>query len=205
MSEIITITKLRKGSKRLVDKNILPFLGKELWEHTKDFALKLEYPYYIITDYDHIEPDGFEVYQPRGEYFTDNHRTNEAILDLIDQLEEKPKYIILLQATSPVRDWYQAIPAIERFLISDKDCLVTGIPINALTYTNGKKNYKNRDYNRATKKPVFAESGSIYMFKTKQLKKKHITDGKLMFATMTPFIDINTEADYKALVANHEN
>lgn len=208
-NDIIIVTKMRKNSKRLKNKNKLILNGKELWEHTKEIALQLGYPYYLITDYEDISTNEFQIYNPGEAYFEDVHILNKAIQELLINKNINPKHIILLQVTSPVRNIEELKNAIIEYLNQKKDCLIGGYYNKKYTYVLWNnliiKNYNHRDYNTAEKNNCFVESGCFYIFKTEQLLKKHITDGNIMLYEFSNNEDIDTIQDYERVKKIYEN
>lgn len=111
----LAIIPARKGSKRLPNKNILKFGGKPLIAWTIEAALKSKYinEVMVTTDSDEIAEIskifGAKVPFIRpNELATDKASSYDVVKHAIDFYRQKDQifdYIILLQPTSPLRDY----------------------------------------------------------------------------------------------------
>lgn len=106
----IALIPARGGSKRLPRKNVLPLAGKPLIAHSIDYAKIANLPVYVSTDDDEIMrisiEFGAEVIKRPDEYATDTATTAAVLKHAAEYLIQRGvefDYIILLQATNPLR------------------------------------------------------------------------------------------------------
>ena len=106
---VIAIIPARSGSKRLEGKNLKPLLGKPLIEWTISASKKSKY-----IDKTLVSSDSQEIIsisqkkgvctQLRPKQFSDDEATTFSVVQyVLDKLDEKFEYVILLQPTSPLR------------------------------------------------------------------------------------------------------
>lgn len=208
--KIAIITLIRRGSKRFPNKNMYKVADKELYKYTVSAALQLGYEYHVFHDYeDNIKLDERIIQHHRApEYAGDEHKTNIEIMNA----EIGANIYILLQATSPLRDVEAIKEYIKNFLLNDYD-----IGFLAHKMDNGYYYKVNGDHRRVNflqyqrtdngcqKESVYKETGSFYIFKEKQLFKKHLldTDNYVIYEDRYN-IDIDTIEDiskfYKTLI-----
>ena len=127
---LLAVIPARGGSKRLPRKNLLDLAGKPLIAWTIEAALGSKYIDRVIvsTDDDEIaevsKDFGADVpFMRPVEYATDNAKSVDVVLQLLEQLEiqnEKYEYIILLQPTSPLRNTENINESIE--LLIKRQC-----------------------------------------------------------------------------------
>ena len=206
MPKIVVITLMRRGSKRLHEKNIKLYKKKPLYMHTFEIASKLGYPYYLFHNYgDEINlpeeiPGAFEI-RGRTEHFAgDTHRTCEEIrASGIDA-----DIYILLQVTSPQRNLGDMKRWIKDFCGPTFPTVGAAVHIlpDGYYYLNpGKQvnfNQADRTDNGCLKKKIWKETGSFYIFRKSQLHETHIMNSEnRMFFYDKYNIDIDTEKDLK--------
>lgn len=201
--KIIVVTLLRKGSKRAPNKNIKPYLGKPLYQHTVNTARHLELPYYVITDYEKEEiPLSYGIYaRVPAKFCQDKHISNETIKWFLAAAEIECDYVVLLQATSPKRDAGHMQECINDFTSSTLfDC---GLYVKKIEdgffYASGNHVYDKfeRDYNGRGKAILQKETGGFYIFKTRMLNKNHVTNGFCKLYNDPYGIDIDFEEDFE--------
>lgn len=191
MDKISIVILARKNSKRIPFKNMKLFCGKPLIHYTLETAIKFDYPVFLFTDYKELKEyvnDNFKtvkVIEGLPKFFEDKHILNECLLyykDIIDS-----KYYILLQPTSPIRDFEMLKSYVELFLKSDKDAgyTVYKMPVknyyinnNGITPVNF--NQEDRTYSDVEKKDLYFENGAFYIFRNYCLHFNHILSGKSM-------------------------
>ena len=119
--KIIGIILARDGSKRLPNKNILPFVGKPLIAWTIIVAKKSKYIDRIIvsTDSEKIakvsKQYGAEYIKRPGALASDTATSEDALLYVLETLTKKYDYFIYLQPTSPLRTTQHIDEALEIF------------------------------------------------------------------------------------------
>jgi len=199
--KIAAVTVIKSNSVRLPGKNIRPLNGKPLYLYTAEFGASLGIKYYLIHDYEH---GIIEI--PKG--CTEVKVSKEDAGDRINQIEKIKKYIpsqdvyILLQATSPFRDLETVKTEIEDFPNSVYDTVIAMQRAEAGYYYSLDKNRINfiqneRDCDGCRKEPLYRETGSLFIFRQKQLFKRHICNtDKLGFYIDRYGIDIDNESDF---------
>ena len=180
----ICIIPARSGSKRLKNKNTIKVNKKKLFEYTLEAALKtrrvkkiifIKRPSYLCKDICSTES-------------AMQHSINK-VPHLFDNIKTA---IILLQPTSPLRDYNDINNAINVFEKGKYDSLLSaylekpfiwkkkGNNLKSLTY-----NYKNRVRTQNIKESIL-ENGAIYICKYKGFKKfNNRLFGKIGYSLMT--------------------
>lgn len=194
---IVTVTLMRKGSKRFPGKNMAPLAGLPLYQYTLMDAHRLGYPYTIFHNYDKLNlVSGVTEIKYPGEGTT------------MDRVAHIPGDIfIMLPATSPFRDLEEIRHAVQMML--DRPELKIIFSVKKLRdgfYYDGWANNLNFSQKWRNDKvypeplEVYRETGSFYIFRRCQLYEDHITKCAAHERHMVPDkfgIDINTEADLK--------
>lgn len=198
MPNIITVTVMRKGSKRFSNKNITPFLGIPLFMHTVNFALQLGFPYFLITDYENLNlPKDVHQYSPISKECNTGEELKELCADIF----------VLLQVTSPIRDLEYIRDVIKVFSNGNWEC-ATSVTIlrnkYCYVYNNNPINFdrSKRDYDGCLRENVMYETGGTYLFKKCQVEKKHILDSepnKIMLFQSLYDMDIDFHRDLTRL------
>ena len=208
--KIFAIIPARKGSKRLKNKNIILFNNKPLIYWTIKSAKKSKYidNIFVSTNSKKISKIS-EVFGIKVPYLRPQSLSGDKVLirDVVSYTLKKNKtrcsYIIILQPTSPLRDYKDIDKAIKLIDLKKYDALVTvtrdqrinkfGININSKSEiteiqktTNNKKNFK------------YKLNGSIYIFKKEFFNKNKKFYDLKSFALITKkekSIDIDTVDD----------
>jgi len=126
----LAIIPARGGSKRLPRKNILDLAGKPLIAWTIEAALKSKYIDKVVVSSDDdeilaISKDYHANTLERPEYLaSDTATTFDAVKHAIEQ-NEQYDYIILLQATSPLRNSKHINEAIELLMEKEADAVIS--------------------------------------------------------------------------------
>lgn len=116
MSRVLGIIPARGGSKRLPRKNLLPLVGKPLISHTIKAGLQSHCidELMVSTDDPEIARVSFEnganvPFMRPSELAQDDTSTFEVVKHAIDYYKSVEgrlfEYVVLLQPTSPLRDW----------------------------------------------------------------------------------------------------
>lgn len=131
---ILGIIPARGGSKGIPRKNLFPINGKPLIQYTIEAAKESRYLSHIAlnSEDDEIrhfaERFGVDVSYHRPEHLaTDTARQVHAIMDMLDWLEERnqlPDIVVLLQPTSPLRTGKFIDDAVAYFLAESLNSLV---------------------------------------------------------------------------------
>ena len=121
--KILAIIPARGGSRGVPGKNIRLLNGKHLICHTIEEVLKSFYPLRVIVSTDDAviasisEKCGADVIQRPAELARDDSPRIDAIFHVIDSMKDymPPDIVILLQATSPLRNTEDIDAAIELY------------------------------------------------------------------------------------------
>jgi CMP-N-acetylneuraminic acid synthetase len=118
--KILAIIPARGGSKRLPGKNIKSLQGKPLIAWTIEAALKSSYvDEVIVSTDDQAIADVSQSFGANVPFLrpvalsSDTASSNDVVLHVINTLEQKFDYVLLLQPTSPLRGWQDIDTAIE--------------------------------------------------------------------------------------------
>ena len=212
----LAIIPARGGSKRLPKKNILNLAGKPLIAWSIEAGLNSKYIDKVIvtSDDDEIltisEKYGADTIKRPGKLASDTATTFDAIKHTVDN-SEKYDYIVLLQATSPLRDEKHIDEAIELLESKNADAVVSVCEMdhsplwsNTLDDSLSMKgflrdevlNKRSQDLER-----YYRLNGAIYICETnKLLEKKSFFLKDNVFAyemDRKSSIDIDEELDFK--------
>ena len=194
--KIITIIPARSGSKRIPRKNIIPFLGKPLVEHSIEHAQKSRLVNRVIISTDDEEIAGIaakcgaEVIKRPQDISGDKSSSETALLHVVDHLEKtegySPDIVVFLQCTSPLRKNDDIDNAIKILINKKSDSLFSVYRFNKYIWRlkNGSIIPVNYDYQNRWREQDFPiqyqENGSIYVFKPWVLKElKNRLGGKI--------------------------
>ncbi|WP_233706991.1 acylneuraminate cytidylyltransferase family protein [Helicobacter equorum] len=132
---ILTIIPVRSGSKRLKNKNIKMLNNKPLMAYSIQAGLGSRYTHDVIvstdsTEYAKIAKDygALTPFIRPKEISLDSTSTYEVLEHAINFYKEQNKiftYILLLQATSPLRESKHIDSAIELALYKNADCVIS--------------------------------------------------------------------------------
>ena len=196
------------GSKRLPNKNIKIFNGRPLlyWSIVAAKKVKIIDKIYVSTDSLKIKKIAVKYgalvpfLRPK-KYAYDNSPSQELIIHLLKNLNYKTDYVVLLQPTSPLRN-YRDIEA------SLKNCIKKGLKslVSVTCLSNFKlnllkkpsKNIKLLDKKQVSKFKHI--NGSIFILKASDflIKKKIINSSTKFFETnKNESIDIDTNLDFE--------
>lgn len=135
---VLAIIPARAGSKGLPGKNGLPFAGRPLVVHSIDQAVASRHVDRTVVTTDDAAimemaraAGGATVIERPAELATDAAPVADAILHVLDRLDQGFDYIVLLQPTSPLRRPEDIDGCLER-------CLQSGAP-SCLTVTRQEK------------------------------------------------------------------
>lgn len=130
----LAIIPARGGSKGIPQKNIHPLAGKPLIQYTIEAALSSACFAKVIvsTDDEAISTialsAGAEVLKRPANIAGDSARSEDAVLDALDQLKalgQQYKHFVLLQPTSPLRTSNHIISAVSLYEESQSNALVS--------------------------------------------------------------------------------
>ncbi|MFT5244448.1 MAG: CMP-N,N'-diacetyllegionaminic acid synthase [Psychroserpens sp.] len=207
-NKILAIIPARGGSKGIPNKNIIDIGGKPLIEYSISPALALKKSKYIsevIVSTDSVnikniaENLGVSVPFLRPESIAgDEAKSIDFIKHALEYFESKDVFfdaVLLLQPTSPLRTYNMLIEAIDIYMSSNSESLISCYKeeyINDLVmYRKSKKSNflepLNRLHNKGVRRQehgeVFVRNGAIYLTKTSYLKSNSqiISDNPVLF------------------------
>jgi N-acylneuraminate cytidylyltransferase len=164
---ILGITPARGGSKGIPRKNIRMLVGKPLLAWTIEAAQKSELldDYVVSTEDQEIaavaRQYGARVIARPQELAGDEVSTLSVLQHALSQVEAS--VVVLLQATSPIRDEGLIDRCIKRFLETGADSLATGFICKYKEYgTNIKR--------RQDIEGFFVDDGSVYVIRSEMIK-----------------------------------
>lgn len=204
----LAITLARAGSKRIKNKNLLKILGTNLLEisYLKSIKSKFFKEIYLSTESKKIASEGkrigYKVPFMRPEHLSkDRSKSETVILNFLKKINKRFEYIILLQPTSPLRNFYHIDAAIRKFLKENSESLISiSSSIKKHKLSIGiKNNFLSKKEKKINGKYYFI-NGAIYISKIDKFKKN-----KSFFSKKTSFyimpekfsLDIDTPKDLK--------
>jgi CMP-N,N'-diacetyllegionaminic acid synthase len=208
----------RAGSKGIKEKNIRPFAGKPLIEWTIESALKCNKVDHVVVSTDSKEiarvskKAGAEIISRPSELAGDKTPMIDAVTHGLDELSrhlgEKPDLLVLLQPTSPLRTPKDIDEAVDLFLASDCDSVISVSDSNKKAYHSFKiqsgyleplLGWEWIGSNRQDLPCLLEPNGAIYVIKPEVLKKKKAFITRRTIPYLMPperSVDIDTAADF---------
>ncbi|WFE83162.1 cytidylyltransferase domain-containing protein [Parabacteroides chongii] len=208
----VTVIPARGGSKRLPGKNIFPLGGKPLLAHSILYSRQVlpDTELYVSTDKEEIahvaREYGAEVIERPAELSGDLCSTDLAMQHAATQLLREGKmfdYMVLLQATNPLRPEGMMEDAIQVIETGQYDSLFTVSPLvrklgrlidEKFVPWNFVFGQRSQDM-----EPLYFENGLLYITSKEQILKGNIR-GKSLFSLVVdhPFgsLDIDTQEDF---------
>lgn len=186
---ILAIIPARGGSKDMPRKNLRNLIGKPLIAYTIEAALKsMRIDRTVVSTEDEEIAEvarecGAEIIMRPSELAGDLVPMEPVLEQVLDYLEKTQDYkaevIVLLQATSPLRNSQHIDQALEVFLKSKYDSLFSVCPSHAFIWKVGEKGPYSLNYDfqdrprRQDKEPEYRENGAIYVTKYDILRRYH--------------------------------
>jgi len=219
--KILALIPARGGSKGVPDKNIKLLGGKPLIAYTIESAKQSEYiDKLVLSSEDEkiivvAKQLNVEVPFVRPSHLAkDNSGSIEVVQHAVNYFENKNKFfdaILLLQPTSPFREKGFIDKAIQKFITSNSDALISVLPTphqynphwtfkentnGFLKISTGDKTVIKR---RQDLPNSFYRDGSIYITKTKFIKEGSFFGNKLGYILSNPdtYVNIDTIEDWK--------
>lgn len=220
-TKILAIIPARGGSKGMPGKNIKHLGGKPLLAYTVEAAKQSKLINRLIVsseDEDIIEVArnlGVEVPFKRPEHLAEDQSGSvEVVQHAVEYMEEQGEYydaVLLLQVTSPFREEGFIDKAIEKFIKSQADALVSVLPVpqeynphwvfEADKYDNLKISTGEEEIikRRQDLPRAFFREGSIYITKTECIKNGSFFGQKLTYIESNPelYVNIDTMEDWE--------
>lgn len=164
---ILGITLARAGSKGVPGKNIKPIAGKPLIAWTIESALKAKQldSYVVSTESSEIaqvaQQYGAAVAMRPDWLARDETETLEVLQYILKTVAAET--IVVLQATSPVRNSGLIDACIAKFRETEADSLATGWLCHYQAYGSSTSN-------RQVRKGFFYDDGNLYIFKARNIR-----------------------------------
>ena len=159
---ILGITPARGGSKGIPRKNLRPLLGKSLlaWTVEAAQAARLLDRYVVSTEDDEIATEarrcGADVVPRPASLASDDVSTLAVLQNVVEHIPADT--VVLLQATSPIREPGSIDRCINRFIETGADSLATGFMCKYLEY--GSNQLPRQDLTG-----FFYDDGNVYVIR----------------------------------------
>ena len=185
MKTIIVIP-AKGNSKGIKKKNLINFCGKPLlyWSIVQAKKSKFRRNIYVSSECKKIlkfsKNLGVNTIKRPLNLCKDNSSSESAIKNVLDNINFKVDNIIFLQVTSPLRKPEDIDRAFKKLILTKSDSIFSCHKAEDYFDIWSKKgknyipitiDYKNRKPRQLFKETHFCQNGSIYLFKTKILKK----------------------------------
>ncbi|MGL5868022.1 acylneuraminate cytidylyltransferase family protein [Clostridium chrysemydis] len=212
--KILGIIPARSGSKGIKDKNIKPLLGEPLIKYTIDAALNSNMidDLIVSTDsktYANISKElGAKVPFLREDYLaSDEAKTSDVIIDILEKINEDYDYFILLQPTSPLRNENHIKEAIKLGVDSECDSVVSVCEVdhspmimNTLDEDLSLFNFIKSSNRRQDNEKFYRINGALYISKVNHYKKTkdfYLENSKAYIMDRRDSIDIDDILDFQ--------
>ena len=208
-SKILVVIPARAGSKRIRGKNIRPFNGIALIEHSIKYAQSyIGGDIIISTDDRQIGSIAKRYNVPilwRNESLTqDQTPTADVVKDVIERVDKTYDFVVLLQPTNPLRPKKMFKKALELIEEKKSDSLVT---VSLSEHKLGKIKHStfkpyNYEFGQRSQdlEPLYYENGLLYLFSYELAKNnKLMCENPTAMLIEHPYgsVDIDTEIDWK--------
>lgn len=195
---ILGVIPARGGSKGIPRKNIRPLCGKPLiaWTIEAAKASKLLDRYVVSTEDGEVAKiaiaAGAEVLERPHELATDEATTLGVLQHVLRHIPADT--VVLLQATSPIRDPDLIDRCIRRFLDTRPDSLATGFICKYVEYASD----RGRELRRQEIPGFFYDDGNVYIMKADLVREGDRYGRRIerMLVDREHNIDIDDEFDF---------
>lgn len=211
----IAIIPARSGSKGLKNKNIIDLGGKPLIAFSIEAALNSNLFSRVIVSTDSKEYGEIAMFYGAEVLYRDENLSNDkattfmVVQDLLSRIDEDVDYFVLLQPTSPFRNYKHITEACNLFeshsnsfdflvsvKVAEHSASLVKVIDDDLSLKNFDEDYSN--YRRQSFKE-YSPNGAIFIAKPKEyLKRKHFFGAKSIAYIMNKCdsIDIDDKVDY---------
>ena len=211
---ILAVIPARGGSKGIPGKNIKDLYGQPLISYTIQAALDCKKIDRVVvsTDSEKIAGVGADVpFLRPAALAMDTSKTIDAVIDVLERLQETYEYVVLLQPTSPLRTAEDIEKAIDKAIASGKDVasvsLVKDHPVLMreigadgvlVPLLSGGSTIRRQDM-----KEIYRINGAVYVNRVADLTKDtSFNDNPVGYVMpVERSIDIDEESDF--LLAEH--
>jgi CMP-N-acetylneuraminic acid synthetase len=184
---ILSIIPARSGSKGLSQKNIINLAGKPLMAWTIEASLNSKYisKTIVSSDSDEVltiaQKYNSDVLKRPNEFATDFSSSEIVVKNVLESIEEKFEYLVLLQPTSPLRDSNDIDNAFEKLFSSKATALISvrvydnkilkAFKENDLGFIEGISNNQYPFMRRQELPKTYLSNGAIYIIKVEEFLK----------------------------------
>ena len=212
-NKFISIIPVRAGSKGLPKKNIKKINGIPLYCLAVNQALRVTKRCILSTDIKEIinlpQPEDCILHKRKKNLCEDNSQMKDVILNIIEELKLEDYFIVLLQATSPLRRDFDITQCIKLFSSNPNSMVMSASKENSEIlksgfidedgFFKGLRDTSDCFKNRQSLPPVYKPNGSIYVFSAKDFLNSNSFPTKLIRIFEMPkdrSLQIDTEEDY---------
>ena len=211
----VVIIPLRKGSKRIKNKNFTLIKNKPLIYYTYKEAIKVFNSKNIFISSNDPKAKKFSekyklqyIDRPK-KICKDNSKTEDAIIHFLKQKKIFAKNIVLLQATSPMRTAKDILNGINKFNNKKLDSIFSVFKEKNFLWKKNKKKLYSISFNYKRRRRVqnmeyiYHENGAVFIFNIKKfIKYKNRIFGKFDFFEMNKSnsIDIDHKQDLEEFI-----
>lgn len=186
----------RGGSKGIPRKNVTPFNGKPLICWNIEAALQTEHIDQVIVSTDDAEiaeisrGAGAQVIMRPDAISSDIASSEDALIHVLNALNETPELTVFLQCTSPLTLPADIDNCIRKLLDADADSAFTAEESHRFIWKNSRQaegvNHDGAERKRRQDlEPEYAENGAVYVMRTAGfLKSRHRFFGKTVISEM---------------------
>lgn len=217
--KVLAIIPARGGSKGLPRKNIVNLAGKPLIAYSIEASLNSKYitKTVVSSEDDEIldvaKSFGAQTLKREEALAQDDVKTEPVLLDVLEKLDESFDYMILLQATSPLRTAQHIDEAMKQMLEQKADALISvyepshsALKAFMVDGNSCLKGIVNDEYPFSPRQllpKTYYPNGAIYIINTKEFMKnqslfiKEKTAFYLMDESLS--LDIDTQKDLEVV------
>lgn len=213
----LVVIPARGGSKRLPRKNILDFNGKPMIAWTIEAALQSKYINDIVVTTDDKEISQVatsleaKIVNRPDNLASDTATSFDVVKHVVENVDKKYDFIVLLQPTSPLRNCIHIDEAIELLINKNADAVISVVKMehsplwaNTLPKDKSMKGFIKKELQNTRSQDIedyYQLNGAIYICKTDiLLKEKTFLFADNIFAyemDRRSSIDIDDEVDFK--------
>ena len=192
-NDFIFIIPARKGSKGIINKNIIKIKNKKLVEYTFKTLNKIPSKRkYVLSDSDVVKKIAIKYkintsYVRAKQLSKDDTKLIENLIHFDKFIDKRLefKHYVVLQPTSPLRNYKDILNSIKKYLKNKSDSLYSispslEHPSECIFFKKNKIHYFNKSKKtlRQNYKQSYFINGAIYIFNKKLLKQRKIISHK---------------------------
>ena len=199
----VAIIPARGGSRGIPRKNLYPIAGKPLLAYTVEHAKAASAVDRVIVSTDDreiatvAEQYGAEVVWRPAEISGDSAPSEAALIHALDEIAGRdgyrPELVVMLQATSPLREVDDVQLAIEMLLTEHADSLFSACAVHGFVWRKDAQGFSSLSYDYRARQPRqaspedFIENGSIYVTRHELLRQtRNRLGGRIAMYLMDP-------------------